>query len=113
MSQSKNPRERKLRTNSGRTDVNIPPQLATELDLEKGQKVAVHDGDDHDGITYYTDPTDAPTYAFIRKVQYTDEYLVNVPARIINGRGLDHDQNVEWGEPDAGVVELTPTEATA
>lgn len=107
MSQSR-PYNRAVREKGDEFEVNIPQPLALDLDLEKGQPVAI---DEHDGsIRVHIDPENAPTYAVQRRVRCTKEFTVNIPMYIAKEQALTGEHNVDWGEPDEGVVELTPTE---
>lgn len=110
MSQSR-PYNRSVREKDDEFEVNIPQPLALALDLEKGQAVAI----DEDGgiIRVHVDPDDAPTYAVQRRIRCTKEYTVNIPMYIAEEQALTGEHNVDWGEPDDGIVELTPTEEVA
>ena len=110
MSQSKGRSERPLRARRNEFIINIPPELTRLLELEGGQYVAIHNPD-QGPLELYNDIKQAPAYAHHRKIRHTDECTVNMPVDVVTSRELETGQKLDWGEPENGVVELTPQEA--
>lgn len=96
---------------TGQIIANFPDQLARAFDLEAGTELSFAAVDD--GITIYLDPSNAPCYAPRRRLRrQNSEFVVNIPADVVDAHGLDATHDVDYGKPHDRRIPLTFQEAT-